>query len=926
MKRLINKHEKGVALLMALGMLALLSILGICFATSMRLGEKGCQAFVWNIQTRYIAEGGIARAIADLKYNATQGAASKFIDDRNEGWFYKDGPGVDIKTAADPAYKYPGTTVSYMDNVCYAIFTGKNIRGTTKLKILDTASQININDWKNLDLPDILGFLGLPADAVTSFKAYILPTANKKPFTTKQDIELVPNIGPATYKIIKDYITTSSYKDPNNNDKAGINVNTASKNVLQAVFTKILGEEWKTGTKSDKLAAVITNPSSPALPVVFNSWAEFNSFIEARGTSKTGGYLTEGTGGDIEKIENGVNPNKGNSNNTKFIFNSGGTYEIECLAKVGVSHTEIGTLDASRDLVLSEKRIKTVVKIFDLWNQTTKENFQGDLWVDADWNNSVDATDSVDANNDGDYDDEPVYARVTWLDNCPVKSNDNWELEPNDDTNYNSGTHYFTIENSLKMGFWDNFKEDINYTLAQWYPMSGRFRIRTVDSQALYGWLRATCHPNRSDVWGYLKPGERYLPNIATVGGGLENFSILVLGRCPKNNLNVAQPADDKRTLRLVERWGWTDFFVRLNLWSYNAVFDTKMEDGDTPITVEHHTRLDIENRKRCYDVAAHLFLKRQSENVFVLQHYDITANNLDPFSGDLDKVIVASDKPSKIVELKNHEGVFTEPQYSALPADIKSKCQTIASFCTGYDFFDGMTEAEIRTYIGDLYDCYYYPDAFPEAFGLNVGGAPPAMWPTKEEGDFSEFPEELDLKVVVKSSGTNDTLAVTDYSDGSIITKNKTFAAWNSGPIALGALNYLFRAKWIRVIGNNGYYISPLIDQTIPQINLPNTYEWGTLYASVTIPSSSAADSEIVTISVRSDGEDDDAWENNVIDSSAIAHEYIEGPINEQGNQLIQYRVDFSTNDSDYSETPVVEDVWLTYLPKTRILYWKEN
>ena len=40
----------------------------------------------------------------------------------------------------------------------------------------------------------------------------------------------------------------------------------------------------------------------------------------------------------------------------------------------------------------------------------------------------------------------------------------------------------------------------------------------------------------------------------------------------------------------------------------------------------------------------------------------------------------------------------------------------------------------------------------------------------------------------------------------------------------------------------------------------------------------------------------------------------------------ILQYRAEFYSLDDDIEETPVLEYVWVTYLPRTRILYWREN
>jgi hypothetical protein len=123
--------------------------------------------------------------------------------------------------------------------------------------------------------------------------------------------------------------------------------------------------------------------------------------------------------------------------------------------------------------------------------------------------------------------------------------------------------------------------------------------------------------------------------------------------------------------------------------------------------------------------------------------------------------------------------------------------------------------------------------------------------------------------------------------------------------------------AQQLATAAVGGYY-----DYSPRPAQMPLSYEWGVVYTSVTAPSTANGDSERVRLSTRTNGTA--AW--NLIGESSAANMYVSGQIQAANLSNMDYRLELLTNDDDFSETPVVEDVWITYLPKSRILYWKEN
>jgi len=114
-----------------------------------------------------------------------------------------------------------------------------------------------------------------------------------------------------------------------------------------------------------------------------------------------------------------------------------------------------------------------------------------------------------------------------------------------------------------------------------------------------------------------------------------------------------------------------------------------------------------------------------------------------------------------------------------------------------------------------------------------------------------------------------------------------------------------------IRIIPSYGSYTSipfSLADNSI--------LEWGTISGTVTIPTTANSVSETVMFETSTDG-------GTNFSSSGLGG----GAILESPSQSILYRVNLSSIDLDYSETPVLEDVTLTFLKpnNVRTVYYKQ-
>ncbi|MFA5165057.1 MAG: PA14 domain-containing protein [Candidatus Omnitrophota bacterium] len=116
-------------------------------------------------------------------------------------------------------------------------------------------------------------------------------------------------------------------------------------------------------------------------------------------------------------------------------YNSGGIVKV---VSTGKAKRADGT-------VLAEKRITSVVQVFNTLTQTTRAEFY------ASW-----------FSNYNDYSDGELR-NVTWLDSCPISA-DSWN---GSSMAWETDT-YSKSYDSVKLGYWDDFDDDIAYSVINW--------------------------------------------------------------------------------------------------------------------------------------------------------------------------------------------------------------------------------------------------------------------------------------------------------------------------------------------------------------------------------------------------------------------------------------------------------------------------
>lgn len=744
-----NSSQSGVALLMALGILAVMSILGVAFSTNMRLMERTTRDFVYDAQARYLTEGGIEYAIAQLKEDA-----------RND--FVFDGIGVDDKLNLS-AIEFP-----------------QDIVGSVEIKVIDTARQININNASEPLLRCIPG--------IEDMASAIISQRNQMPnnrFLTKQSVALA---GKIDFDAIKDYITTDTYidenvldKDGNSQKRSAININTLFnqaesgdenaermlKNILKVVSG--IGD-----SKASNILSSLRNPPAPySLPV--ESWTEFFDIV----------YSAGGIGGTLaNRINEMFNPNRKKPSSTyatEFCFHSGGTYEI----------TATGAI-AKNTQTLARKTVTATVKIFDLWNQTKRTQFIGE---DLDYDGVLDPEE--DTNGNGIL--EPQYERVTWLDSCPVKSSDNWILDPNPDPNYSSATSYFTIPDSLKLGYWDDFS-DSAYSLAQWKAFAGQ-RVVTSGDEGILG------------------------------GYGRTSLCIYRSGGQPRVDL---YDEDNK------DKWKFQRQYIQAYL-------------------NDNHTNE---------------WLAPPAPQWLAWMH---SASSRLSFKGNPGTVT-----DSTVLHTANHNNAF----YGYLPAAFELWIRPVGDPRDNTFKNEAIRNHPVRSKWNTIFKVWSLESSNHAEETYIMGGSPPRYLSAD-----MVMPTQYPLPGVVRVFSPYN-----DFWQRSFWDNIRVIPAVDSDDSKYGKGIYKsveFRAE-----------------------NYP--VDWGTIYSTVTTPG--IADSGNVTVSLQTSA---DNFVTTIIPPA--------GRIAGSNSNSIRYLAILQTAgviSGPYKpfETPVLEDVWITYLPKTKVLYWKEG
>jgi len=211
-RRRDGRGERGVALLFAIGVLFLFSMLGAAYVTNMGLSVDGADLSVREARARLIAAGGVNAAIADLQRGLAEGQL---------------GAALAPATHAFPSYAN--------------IFTGEGVRlealenrkAEAQVRITDESGKVNLNHAPASILQEVLGVDGAVARGIVAS----LPSASGTGqwLLGVDDLLSRKLLTPEQYAAVnRDLVTTWTVPD-HSDVKGHLNVNAAGAEVLAAI-------------------------------------------------------------------------------------------------------------------------------------------------------------------------------------------------------------------------------------------------------------------------------------------------------------------------------------------------------------------------------------------------------------------------------------------------------------------------------------------------------------------------------------------------------------------------------------------------------------------------------------------------------------------------------------------------------------------
>ncbi len=314
------KNQKGIALILALGILAVLTVVATSFALNMRLEYKIARNYNNRIKARYAAYASLQKAILELREN--------------------------VKVSA---FDYPANSTSSIPTA------SPNEYHTGIAVIEDEQGKLNVNNCTEDALQKLIRFLIDYAGVEGLSDGDAKKIMDVKPvsgFSHLEDIIVRSKLaGPGAgidaekLKLLSPYITVHGYVDPTYMHRSPININSASRPVIATAV--LIAATVNTDTAWD-VAGDIMNQG-------FSSWSSFDDAIAAVP------YLSNEVKDDIKEF---INPNgmPGSFGGViKGCFHPGGYYRI----------TATGTTADNS----SSETVSAVVKISEMYVETTKDQF-----------------------------------------------------------------------------------------------------------------------------------------------------------------------------------------------------------------------------------------------------------------------------------------------------------------------------------------------------------------------------------------------------------------------------------------------------------------------------------------------------------------------------------------------------------------------
>ncbi len=343
-------RDRGAVLLIALAILALLSLFAVAFVRIVGFERAAAANYSDGVNARLAARAGIQRAIVELQRVA---ALRPYSDPFVDGWGYWLEPPagytltepLDFFSTQAPSFRSTHRTARLHANPL--VFSGQLGEPygtgsvlTYRLRILDCASQVNVNhpDPASAErmLRNLMRASGVAAGLAQTVATSRLANRPSQGFGSKQELMgqlMAAGVTDAQVRVIRDRVALDGWQDPDvirpwnlNGDaraalspmpRSPVNLNTASVEVLTALFAEVravnaLGEFTIDFASADRLAkAIVTQRGSPPFAgttrfVPFRTWTEFETFVDGVPSSIfASATWTRASGGVIDRAPAG---------------------------------------------------------------------------------------------------------------------------------------------------------------------------------------------------------------------------------------------------------------------------------------------------------------------------------------------------------------------------------------------------------------------------------------------------------------------------------------------------------------------------------------------------------------------------------------------------------------------------------------------
>ncbi len=205
-------RRRGVALLVVMGVLALLALLATSFATLARVERATSRNHLDQVRARLLAQSGVEEALARLSQIAS---GPGFIDDRS--WRGGEAPSFALKGAVAVRGRRIGLSGAHLSGT-YALHGD-----FYTLRVTDANSRINVNDglaWGSdhsvsRNLRRLLNVLGMqPTVAVPALGDRLIAARPRGGYLHQADLLRALGFDRAAYARVRDLLTVASWSDP----------------------------------------------------------------------------------------------------------------------------------------------------------------------------------------------------------------------------------------------------------------------------------------------------------------------------------------------------------------------------------------------------------------------------------------------------------------------------------------------------------------------------------------------------------------------------------------------------------------------------------------------------------------------------------------------------------------------------------------